>query len=59
MGVAEARALRRQRKGRIFIGGVVLTVLLSIPIVNWMMPVVAVAFMAHEFEGLGGREAAS
>lgn len=59
MGVVEARALRRQRKGRIFIGGVVITVLLSIPIVNWMMPVVAVAFMAHEFEGLGGREAAS
>ena len=59
MGVVEARALRKQRKGRIFIGGVVITVLLSIPIVNWMMPVVAVAFMAHEFEGLGGREAAS
>ena len=59
LGVEEARELRRQRKGRIFIGGVVITVLLSIPIVNWMMPVVAVAFMAHEFEGVGGREAAS
>jgi uncharacterized protein involved in cysteine biosynthesis len=59
LGVVEARALRKQRKGRIFIGGVVITFLLSIPIVNWMMPVVAVAFMVHEFEGLGGREAAS
>jgi len=57
--VEEARELRRQRKGRIFIGGVVITVLLSIPIISWMMPVVAVAFMVHVFEGLGGREAAS
>lgn len=57
MGVREARALRKQRKGRIFIGGVVITVLLSIPIINWMMPVVAVAFMVHIFEGLGDRDA--
>lgn len=59
MGVREARALRKQRKGRIFIGGVVITFLLSIPIISWMMPVVAVAFMVHVFEGLGGRDAAS
>jgi uncharacterized protein involved in cysteine biosynthesis len=59
MGVREARALRKQRKGRIFIGGVVITILLSIPIINWMMPVVAVAFMVHVFEGLREREAGS
>jgi len=57
MGVREARALCKQRKGRIFIGGVVITVLLSIPIINWMMPVVAVAYMVHIFEGLGDRDA--
>jgi CysZ protein len=57
MGVREARAYRKQNKGRVFIGGVVITFLLSIPIINWMMPVVAVAFMVHIFEGLGDRDA--
>lgn len=59
MGVREARVLRKQRKGRVFIGGVVITVLLSIPVISWMMPVVAVAFMVHIFEGLRDREAAA
>ncbi|NQU71160.1 MAG: EI24 domain-containing protein [Rhodospirillales bacterium] len=59
MGVGEARILRKQRKGRVFIGGVVITVLLSIPIISWMMPVVAVAFMVHLFEGLRSRDTAS
>jgi uncharacterized protein involved in cysteine biosynthesis len=59
MEVHEARALHKQRKGRIFIGGVVITVLLSIPIISWMMPVVAVAFMVHVFEGMRDRDAAS
>jgi CysZ protein len=59
MAPREARVLRRQRKGRVFIGGVVVTFLLSIPVVGWMMPVVAVAFMVHVFEGLGGRDTAT
>jgi uncharacterized protein involved in cysteine biosynthesis len=29
---------------------VVIALLLSIPLVNWLMPVVAAAFMTHEFE---------
>ena len=32
---------------------------LSIPIISWMMPVVAVAFMVHVVEGLREREAGS
>ena len=58
MEAREARALRKQRKGSIFIGGVVIAFLLSIPFISWMMPVVAVAFMVHLFEGLNDREAA-
>ena len=49
---APARAMRKRYRGRLFFAGVVITFLLSIPLVNWFMPVVAAAFMVHVFEGL-------
>lgn len=49
---AAARALRRRRSGRVFVGGVIIAILLSIPIVGWFMPVVAAAFMVHLFHRL-------
>ena len=44
------RALRRQHKSRIFMCGILIAVLMTIPFVNWLMPVVAVAYMVHVFE---------
>lgn len=56
---AEAtRALWRRYRGRLFGAGVVITFLLSIPVVNWFMPVVAAAFMLHIFEGLRRKQSA-
>jgi CysZ protein len=37
---------------RVLIAGVVVAGMLSIPLVNWLTPVVAIAFMVHLFEGL-------
>lgn len=50
-----ARSLWRRYRGRLFAAGVVITAMLSIPFINWFMPVVAAAFMVHVFEGLRRR----
>ena len=42
-----ARALRKRHKFRIFVSGIVIAMLMTIPLVNWLMPVVATAFMVH------------
>jgi uncharacterized protein involved in cysteine biosynthesis len=52
------RALWRRYRGRLFVAGVVITFLLSIPVVNWFMPVVATAFMLHIFESLRRKQSA-
>jgi CysZ protein len=58
LDTAEARAMWRGYRGRLFLAGLVITVLLSIPLVNWFMPVVAAAFMVHIFERLRRRKVA-
>ena len=57
MDAGAARSLRRRFRWRMFFGGVLITLLLSIPVVNWLMPMVATAFMVHEIEGIGRRVA--
>lgn len=52
LDAAAARSLWRRYRGRLFAAGVVITAMLSIPFINWFMPVVAAAFMVHVFEGL-------
>ena len=52
MDEPDARQLRRRHGIRVFVAGVVIAFLLSIPLVNWFMPVVAAAFVLHVFEGL-------
>ena len=47
-----ARLLRRRFAGRIFVGGVAITGLFGLPLVNLVAPVVATAFMVHVFHGL-------
>jgi len=52
LDAAAARLLWRRFRGKLFVSGVVITAMLSIPFVNWFMPVIAAAFMVHVFEGL-------
>ena len=52
MRMASVRKMRRTNGGRLILGGVVITFLLSLPVINCLMPVVAAAFMVHLFEGL-------
>ncbi len=51
----EARRLRRRYRGRVFLAGVPVAVMMTIPIVNLFAPIVATAFMLHTFEGLRRR----
>jgi len=52
---ATGRTLRRHFKFRIFICGIVIAVLMTIPFVNWLMPIVSMAYMVHLFEGMCSR----
>jgi CysZ protein len=47
-----AKAVRQRFAGRVFIGGLVITGLFSLPFVNLVAPVIATAFMVHVFESL-------
>lgn len=47
--------MRRKNKGQIFIAGFILTFSLSIPIINFLTPIIATAFMVHVFHGMCGR----
>ena len=48
----EARELHRRHRVSVLIAGVAIAGMLSIPLVNWITPVIAVAFMLHIFERL-------
>jgi uncharacterized protein involved in cysteine biosynthesis len=53
----QARALRQSNRWRVFGAGVIVAILLTIPLVNLVMPVVATALMVHVFEGLRRKSA--
>jgi CysZ protein len=50
-----ARSLRKAQVGRVWLAGAVIAFFLTIPIVNWVVPVIGTAFMLHEFEALRRR----
>jgi CysZ protein len=52
MLLPEVKVLRRQHGGRVFAGGVVIAIMMTVPILNLIAPVVATAFMTHVFEGV-------
>ena len=58
LGQAEGRSLRRANGGRVFVAGLVVAVLMTLPVLNLLMPVVGAAFLTHVFHGLGRRGAA-
>ncbi len=47
-----AKTLRKAHQARLFLAGVLITFLLTIPLVNLIAPLLATAFMVHIFEGL-------
>ncbi len=51
----QAWRLRRAHRGRILLAGVILVFLMTIPIVNFIAPVLATAFMVHLFQNLPRR----
>lgn len=55
LDLAAATALRKDNRARLLIAGIVITFLLTIPVVNIIAPILAAAFMAHVFKGLSGR----
>jgi CysZ protein len=47
-----ASEVRRRNSWRVFMGGVVITLMLTVPILNLIAPVIATAFMVHIFESI-------
>jgi uncharacterized protein involved in cysteine biosynthesis len=47
-----ASELRRREKWRVFLAGVIITLLLTVPFLNLIAPVIATAFMLHLFESV-------
>ena len=50
LNAQDGQALRKQHKTRVFICGIVIAILMTVPLVNWLMPIIATAFMVHVFE---------
>ncbi|WP_020594536.1 EI24 domain-containing protein [Kiloniella laminariae] len=55
--LAEAKAFRQKYRGRVVLAGFVLAFLLTVPILNIVMPIWATAFMLHRFESFRQLEA--
>ncbi len=53
--LAAAKRLRRAYRGRVLLAGAVIAFLLTLPLINLVMPIVATGFMLHVFEGLRRR----
>jgi CysZ protein len=53
---AEAKALRRQHAGTVFIGGMLIALFVSIPIISLATPLFAMALMVHVHKRLSRRE---
>jgi CysZ protein len=52
MAPRDARALRRQHRVRLFLGGALISFLAMIPILNFFVPLFGAAMMTHEFNKL-------
>ncbi len=51
----QAAELRRKEKGRVFFAGVLITLLLTVPLLNLIAPVIATAFMLHLFASMSSQ----
>src|SRR3546814_10328644 len=48
----DADALRRRHRGDLWLCGVIIVLLLTIPLINFVVPIVATAFMVHVYKRL-------
>jgi CysZ protein len=53
---AEAKALRKRNATTVYVGGLIIAVFVSIPIVNLATPLFAMAFMVHMHKRIGGQK---
>jgi len=53
--MARVKRLRRAYRGRVLLAGAVIAFLLTLPLINLAMPIVAAGFMLHVFEDLRRR----
>ena len=56
---AELRGLRRGHRGRLLLAGAMIAFLLTLPVINLAMPIVAASFMVHVFQNLNRGRAGS
>jgi uncharacterized protein involved in cysteine biosynthesis len=59
MSFRETRILRRRHRLKIFVSGVVIALLFTVPVLNLIAPIIATAFMVHVFHGLKPSAAAA
>tara|TARA_Y100001934_G_scaffold75425_1_gene93751 strand:- start:74632 stop:75480 length:849 start_codon:yes stop_codon:yes gene_type:complete len=52
MDPALASKMRRANRGKVLLAGIIITFLLTVPVVNLLTPVIATAFMVHVFYNL-------
>ncbi len=52
LDAAAVKRMRRGHRGRVLLAGAVIAFLLTLPLVNLLMPIVATGFMLHVFERL-------
>ena len=52
MTAREGNVLRRSRRGRVFLAGVVIALASTVPLLNLIVPVLGTAFMVHIFHGV-------
>lgn len=52
----DAKRLRKANRGRVFLSGLAIAGLVSIPIVNLLTPLFATAFMVHTYKDVAGRQ---
>ena len=55
---SDAKRARRHFRGRLFLAGILIAVMMTIPLVNLFAPIVATGFMVHLFEDLKRRAGA-
>ena len=56
LGLVEAKALRKKNAFQLFLTGVLVAFMLTVPIVNLLAPIIATGMMVHLFEDFSNRD---
>lgn len=52
LGKPEAKALGERNKGTVYAGGFVITLMTLVPVLNLFVPILAIVWMVHTYQGL-------